>query len=57
MVTYIDLMILVTQPCDKLCQAMLLHEAMIITSIIACCSACWRVTKEYAIYPVLPSDQ
>jgi len=49
-------MILVTQPCDKLCQAMLLHEAMIITSIIACCSACWRVTKEYAIYPVLPSD-
>lgn len=25
---------------------------MIITSIITCCSACWRLTKEYAIYPL-----
>ncbi|CAE7849223.1 unnamed protein product [Symbiodinium microadriaticum] len=31
------------------------EEATIITSIIACCSACWRVTKEYAIYPVKQS--
>ncbi|CAE7522769.1 unnamed protein product [Symbiodinium pilosum] len=29
--------------------------ATIITSIITCCSACWRVTKEYAIYPVKQS--
>ncbi|CAE6960417.1 unnamed protein product [Symbiodinium sp. CCMP2592] len=32
-----------------------LTQATIITSIIACCSACWRVTKEYAIYPVKQS--
>mmetsp|Transcript_12362 Transcript_12362/g.15030 ORF Transcript_12362/g.15030 Transcript_12362/m.15030 type:complete len:95 (+) Transcript_12362:80-364(+) len=38
--------------CKKCCFAFLDCMAMIITSIITCCSACWRITKEYAIYPV-----
>ena len=41
--------------CKKCCFAFLDSMAMIITSFIACCSACWRVTKEYAIYPLKQS--
>ncbi|CAE8693791.1 unnamed protein product, partial [Polarella glacialis] len=37
--------------CKKCCFALLDCMALIITSIAAVCSACWRMTKVYVAYP------
>mmetsp|Transcript_97860 Transcript_97860/g.174284 ORF Transcript_97860/g.174284 Transcript_97860/m.174284 type:complete len:96 (+) Transcript_97860:95-382(+) len=38
--------------CKKCCFACLDCLAVVFTTIIACCSSTWRMTKEFAIYPI-----